>query len=78
MSDPAVEAAERAWDSAENSTESQAARAGAREALAPLRELHRKVPKRNGWDGHWSDVCIACAALWPSPTDRLIYPSEEL
>lgn len=41
----------------------------AREALAPLRELHRR-------DG---DYCWTCDHTeWPCPTARLVYPAAEL
>lgn len=79
MSDPAVEAARRAFDKLwpdqgdfefnfDSSTREYAVDA-AREALAPLRELHRR-------DG---DYCWTCDHTdWPCPTARLVYSADEL
>lgn len=43
MSDPAVEAAQRAWSHGKERLVVAFAAAAAREALAPLRELHRRL-----------------------------------
>lgn len=78
MSDPAIEAARRTLDrwttDGWNASRDFCAEAAAREALAPLRELHQRK------DG----ICIECwwsdgtPRDWPCSTARLIYPSEEL
>ncbi|NMO00849.1 hypothetical protein HH308_06430 [Gordonia sp. TBRC 11910] len=93
MSDPAVEAAQRAWagivgsdtQAAEllaSSPDSQIAflvKAAAREALAPIRALHHRLAQYPG-----DDVCSSCytrigfLATWPCDTAKLVYPSEEL
>lgn len=43
MSDPAVEAAQRAWMGHTHPLAQDIAEQGAREALAPLRELHKRL-----------------------------------
>lgn len=74
MSDPAVEAVRRAkrlgtcGDGPEDFAEN-----AAREALAPLRQLHRPGQDRIGLT-----VCPACRLIWPCDTAKLIYSSEEL
>jgi hypothetical protein len=83
MSDPAVEAAQRAICKRYGGPVFQPGERDlnvAREALAPIRDLHRKVSKRNGWSGHYEDVCLHCQNdnVWPCDTARLIYPSEDL
>ena len=65
MSDPAVEAAARAFAQVEDddlayASERDTSIAAAREALAPIRALHRKVPLylTCDYDGHLDrDVC---------------------
>ncbi|UQE74214.1 hypothetical protein MYK68_16000 [Gordonia sp. PP30] len=58
--------------------------AAAREALAPIRALHRKHT-----DGEEESYCVECCHIygdgyeltyqpWPCDTARLIYTSEEL
>lgn len=81
MSDPAVEAARRAWDKSntsglrkswdqlEGNTFTQMQIDAANEALAPIRKLHRPAPS--------DDLCIVCC-YWPCATARLIYTTEEL
>lgn len=78
MSDPAVEAAQRALPMFASNTPHQSMIDAAREALAPLRELHRNVDE-------WGEpVCAYCMGHdgwhldWPCDTARLIYPSEDL
>lgn len=71
--DPAVAAAIRAMDVRADNRIAQGA-AAAREALDPIRELHVR-------QGDHCGTCFAdgaIAALWPCPTARLIYTSEEL
>lgn len=67
--DPAVEAAQRAR---ENDAYGPTYEEVAREALAPIRELHKMA--------HWNTghVCDECDLLWPCDTARLIYTTEEL
>lgn len=77
--DPAVDAARRAWDAAEEPfipmmSLEQAAIAAAREALAPIRALHRA-----GWTGKPRELlCSECMTAWPCDTARLVYTAEEL
>ena len=82
MTDPATEAAQRAWKLEE--TAWAIAVAAAREALAPIRELHRphdrtKPPYHNPRDPH-TIVCNHCLGPidWPCLTARLIYREDEL
>lgn len=49
MSDPAVEAANRAWMGHTHPLAQDIAEQGAREALAPIRELHRKIHPIFSW-----------------------------
>ncbi|MGB3302668.1 MAG: hypothetical protein WBA98_08260 [Gordonia sp. (in: high G+C Gram-positive bacteria)] len=72
MSDPAIEAADRAWD--ERGFDASAADI-AREALAPIRELHfqsTRLPSR------LYRHCVTCRTPWPCPTARFCYTTEEL
>ena len=68
-----------------NAAEAEIAVLATREALAPLRELHKRVHIPAGDDsGLPADVCATCRNVagyreaWPTDTDRLIYPEEEL
>ncbi|AEK07814.1 hypothetical protein FDI59_gp064 [Mycobacterium phage Yoshi] len=81
MSDPAVEAAQRAWREASHgrhgdlpSSEkvSEMLINAAREMTKPIRELHYKVP-----DGRYPK-CSTCEYDWPCATAYLIYATEEL
>ncbi|MEC4616314.1 hypothetical protein [Tsukamurella tyrosinosolvens] len=80
-SDPAVAAASRATRDEDDPSgfafydnEVDAMIEAAREALAPLRELHR--PNHPAWG---STTCVTCELnLWPCATAKLIYPEEEL
>ncbi|QWS68190.1 hypothetical protein SEA_VANLEE_73 [Gordonia phage VanLee] len=89
MSNPAVDAARRAWEAGpaadiefrpgEDGVWTPAAMvAAAREVLAPLRAKHQRVRRLDG-----SFRCTSCRdaygghADWPTGTDRLIWPSEE-
>lgn len=47
----------------------------AREALAPLKELHKLTRDEYGHPGR---ICDDCDHDWPCPTARLIYREEEL
>lgn len=88
MSDPAVKATERAWFNralAVNRPRFYMEKA-AREALNPVRELHKPF-----WDNcinaccsgeqckHRSRLCAAgCDEYWPCPTALLVYSADEL
>lgn len=80
MSDPAVEAARRAHPSdCPGCTEILGEVAAAREALAPIRELHRPV------DGRVYRYCAECYPYgsidnteWPCATARLVYSEGEM
>lgn len=81
-SDPAVAAAQRAVPNphtAHREHPRAAAMRGAREALAPLRELHKPTSDYSG-----ASVCDHClgddtlSAPWPCATAKLVYPPEEL
>ncbi|TWS25609.1 hypothetical protein FK530_22855 [Tsukamurella conjunctivitidis] len=54
----------------------------AREALAPLRELHSKADCDDAECGeecrYGFPMCAGCLEPWPCDTARLIYPEEEL
>ena len=86
MTDPAIEAAQRAIESygllpnhVFYGPDGPMLIEAAREALAPLRAKHQRRARQYG-----PDVCTSCRdaygghADWPTGTDRLIYPSEEL
>ena len=72
MTDPAVEAAQRATanDGGFVSTHDIAA---AREALKPIRELHVEKWDFDGTGG----LCKACRQAWPCDTAKLVYPESE-
>lgn len=83
-SDPAVEAAARAWhdrygdrlvgvkESAAHNGVGELTIAAARAALAPLRKLHYKTGPFE------SRYCSADCQDWPCATAKLVYPAEEL
>ncbi|AKJ72149.1 hypothetical protein GMA1_52 [Gordonia phage GMA1] len=75
--DPAVEAARLAaasgWDVLYCEFSQEDLVTAAREALAPIRELHRGEPYAQG-----PDYCEECEHQWPCPTARLIYSETEL
>lgn len=76
--DPAVEAAQRVWEPhwALPGSEGKLA-AAAREALAPIRKLHRPSDD----ECHCCRHCLECGDIgteWPCDTARLIYTTEEL
>lgn len=86
VTDPAIEAAQRAIESygllpnhVFYGPDGPMLIEAAREALAPLRAKHQRRARQYG-----PDVCTSCRdaygghADWPTGTDRLIYPSEEL
>ena len=75
--DPAVEAARRVWArdpigpilAPEGATED-----AAREALKPIRELHRPC---NGANCGCCNFCIECDLKWPCDTAKLAYSTDE-
>ncbi|MFT4088970.1 MAG: hypothetical protein QM658_17800 [Gordonia sp. (in: high G+C Gram-positive bacteria)] len=83
LSDPAVEAAQRAWMTQTGSTVPDLYFAidllhrqeinAAREALAPIRDLHRpERPTARLSTTH----CVHCLDDWPCATAQLIYPNQ--
>lgn len=81
MSDPVVEAAKRACGQFSDGTHLYPRSLGviaAREALKPIRELHRKFDRGN------EVVCHECRSGhgdfvgWPCESALLVYSSEEL
>ena len=87
MSDPVYEAAERAelnynggpprdWRNWERSARKTRQMVAAREALRPIRELHK--PTSNGTPGHPMPYCVGCGEDWPCQTAELCYTSEDL
>lgn len=78
MPDPAVEAAQRAWESRTVAPFSadlcKSEIAAAREMAKPIRELH--YPYISCDDGKRS--CVECEFHWPCDTAKLIYSTEEL
>lgn len=83
MSDPAIEAARRtlaAWGESETETESAAtALTAAREALAPIRELHKPaMDTRTELHPEPGCECGNGADWRDCPTARLCYTTEEL
>lgn len=87
--DPAIEAATRAMPEsyARQMPEYGIALAAASEALAPIRDLHKRHRDLE-WDGEWSaPYCQTCAhefygdlcyQPWPCTTAKLVYSTEEL
>ncbi|WP_182349516.1 hypothetical protein [Tomitella gaofuii] len=72
MSDPVIEAAQRALDTDWLEAE-DIAEAAAREALAPLKDIHRPVPVAQG-----PNCCDHCGDVWPCETGYHIYTDKEL
>ena len=87
MSDPVIEAAQKAWaERYPNGSVSLSASAyqdglgviviaAAREALKPIRELHRRV---HSFVYRTDGMCEECDNVWPCETAELIYTTEEL
>ena len=75
MTDPAVEAANRAWAGHTHPLAQDVAEQAAREALAPLRELHKLTRDEYGRPGL---ICDDCEWAWPCPSAKLIYREDEL
>ncbi|QAU06599.1 hypothetical protein SEA_WILLIAMBOONE_96 [Gordonia phage WilliamBoone] len=88
MSDPAVEAARRAWAKGPcNDIEFREHEDGlwspnamvttAREVLAPLRNLHKLAPYALS-NPNPAPFCLDCDQDWPCDTAKLIYSEDEL
>lgn len=84
MSDPSVEAAQRAWDllpERSYATREQVMKAAAREMAKSVQELHRPGPL-SGFSTSWMTgakaECTTCRRGWPCETAIRVYPSEEL
>lgn len=79
MTDPAVEAANRVGKTLPygffSKLTSSDLIAAAREALAPLRELHKLTVDVHGRPGR---ICDDCEWEWPCPSAKLIYREDEL
>lgn len=94
MTDPAIEAAQRAWADGPDEVASipyrpgetglwtpEAMEAATREALKPIRKLHKPGPisrLSTAWMVGGAAECTTCRRDWPCSTARLIYTSEEL
>ena len=81
MSDPAVEAAQRACSYPINEQEMNHTGgcmvSAAREAFGTVRDLHKPTHQFRGL--HFKDpLCAECDHWWPCNTAKLIYTSEEL
>lgn len=80
MSDPSIDAAQRAWDFSDWNTytacsEGSLAVAAAREMAKSVQELHRPVDNYGDGLRH----CHNCSTdRWPCETAKRVYPSEEL
>lgn len=78
MSDPVVEAAQRAWvmnaGKPPYPTERELMEAAAREMAKSVQELHRPtyVAHRR------RKFCVDCGQVWPCETAKRVYPSEDL
>lgn len=82
MSDPAVVAAQRAWDALPEqsyATREQVMEAAAREMAKSVQELHKPEPGYGiNDDGIPWTSCAECGCEWPCETAKRVYPSEEL
>ncbi|WP_353107793.1 hypothetical protein [Gordonia sp. (in: high G+C Gram-positive bacteria)] len=87
--DPAVEAAQRAWDDTDGygfASSRDAMEESARAALAPIRALHTRhecpcgYRIRHDTPDCTGPYCTHCGAFahWPCDTARLIYSETEL
>lgn len=76
MSDPAAAAARRALVTNRGHGNSTACEIdSAREALKPIRELHKQAYRVDSPEGM---CCTHDGHRWPCPTARLVYSTEEL
>lgn len=79
MSDPAIEAAQRALVATRghgNPTVCEIA--AAREMAKSVQELHKPEPGYAFHDDTPWTSCAECGDEWPCPTAKRVYPSEEL
>ncbi|WJJ55544.1 hypothetical protein PROPHIT492_17 [Mycobacterium phage prophiT49-2] len=75
MTDPAIEAAQRALaEIGTGMSRTFTAEAAAREMAKTVQELHRPtyVAHRR------RKFCVDCGQVWPCETAKRVYPSEEL
>lgn len=81
MADPVIDAAQRALagHARRDKSRQEAMEAAAREALQPVREMHRPYAT-NDPRSPYGVVCNHCLGpkQWPCPTARLVYSDEEL
>lgn len=81
MSDPVVEAAQRAWvmnaGKPPYPTERELMEAAAREMAKSVQELHKPVTRTDYTDERWTE-CTSCCGEWPCETAKRVYPSEDL
>ncbi|WP_396902478.1 hypothetical protein [Mycolicibacterium sp.] len=75
MSDPAIEAVKRAVAAPCIGSDEVAS---VREALKPIRELHKPEVVRSPDDEQWTECAVCYGAYWPCATAKLIYTTEEL
>lgn len=89
MPDPAVDAAQRVCEANEDLVHVEpyaALEAAAREALAPIRELHTSRwscgnPRHTNPEygcPECATACAECGDYWPCDTARLVYRKDEL
>ncbi|MFV8173368.1 hypothetical protein [Mycolicibacterium peregrinum] len=81
MADPAIEAAHRAFMMATGLTGNTRAHmeSAAREALKPIRELHKSYVTGSSFTGEqWTECAVCVGSSWPCDTAKLIYTTEEL
>ncbi|KPG13756.1 hypothetical protein AN911_00125 [Mycobacteroides immunogenum] len=80
MTDPAVEAAQRAWDTLPErsyATRQQIMEAAALEMAKSVQELHKPAPYALS-NPDPRPFCWECDDDWPCETAKRVYPSEEL
>lgn len=89
MTDPAIDAAQRAWigrygdlrrfdEFCDGDTDIAAfVIASAREMAKSVQELHKPVIRTDYTDERWIE-CESCCGEWPCETAKRVYPSEEL
>lgn len=87
MSDPSIDAAQRAWDFSDWNTytacsEGSLAVAAAREMAKSVQGLHKRVVAAVWWHIDPEDPTVyiqcSCGSEWPCETAKRVYPSEEL
>lgn len=85
MSDPSIEAAQRAWDATAEMTAGgyvvnpyRVAKTAAREMAKSVQELHKRTAYVDYKDMSRFFECASCGSEWPCETAKRVYPSEEL